>query len=951
MDRLFLCRSKRLHNKKPDLRRNFKDFIRENEFANMNFFASKKSWLLLVLFAVILTGCFLVNSGKKIDYSTDVKPILNKKCITCHGGVKKQAGFSVLFREDMFAPTKSGKRAVVPGDPDASEMIRRVTLSDPEERMPYKHAPLSKEEINILRQWIKQGAKWGDHWAYIPVKETTVPAMKDDNIATGWVRNDIDKFILEKIEKEKLKPSAQADKPTLLRRVSLDLIGMLPSDTISTPFLQSNNDKAYETLVDSLLASRHFGERWASMWLDLARYADTKGYEADVGRSIWKYRDWVIDAFNRDLPYDEFLKEQIAGDLLPHPSDAQYIATAFHRNTMTNDEGGTDNEEFRTAAVLDRVNTTWEALMGATFSCVQCHSHPYDPFKHDEYYKFMAYFNNTRDEDIPNEYPLVRHFNDTLRGEMQEVLNYVKKVSNDDRAKNYELLMRTWEPAINGTTADSLKQAVIIGNNSVLAFRNHGVARLKNVDMRNVDQFIYHFWTYKNRGILKCRIDAPDGPILGESRVDSSSKWKNKYINFPKQSGFHDIYLTYENPSLSAKHDDLVFYFSWASFIEQFPGKGIEGYDKNEKLFWKLLAAEVPITPVMVENPDGMRRKTYVFERGAWTNKGKEVEPAVPATLSFAMPANAPKNRMGLAMWLTDKRNPLVSRTIINRLWEQMFGTGIVETLEDMGTQGVAPTHKELLDYLSWQLMNDYKWSLKKLLKEIVMSATYRQESKLTEELKQKDPQNKLYARSSRIRLSAEQLRDQDLCISGLMSPKMYGAGAMPWQPEGIWLSPYNDAKWKNSRGDTQYRRAVYTYWKRSAPYPSAITFDAAQRVVCSARRIRTNTPLQALAALNDSTYLDMSRHFAYRMQREAGKDVKAQITKGYALMLYKTISPARLQVFENLYNKALVDFKSDPDRTCEMIGWNNENNNPETAALVVVANAMLNQDEVVMKN
>jgi hypothetical protein len=911
----------------------------------MNAFSRKLLVVLLIVAAAFAVYRFS-RPKRIIDYSTDVKPILNKKCIACHGGVRKQAGFSVLFREDMFAPTKSGKRAVVPGDPDASEMIRRITLSDPEERMPFKHQPLSKEEIQILREWIKQGAKWGDHWAYIPVKETAVPQVKSD-----WVKNDIDKFILEKIEKEDLKPSAEADKATLLRRVSLDLIGMLPSDTLSQPYLQSNDEKAYETLVDSLLASRHFGERWGSMWLDLARYADTKGYEADMGRSIWKYRDWVIDAFNNDQPYDQFLKEQIAGDLLPHPTDAQYIATAFHRNTMTNDEGGTDNEEFRTAAVLDRVNTTWEALMGTTFGCVQCHSHPYDPFRHDEYYNFMAYFNNTRDEDVPNEYPLVRHFNDTLRGEMNEVLDFVKKVSSEEKADKVELLMRTWEPAINGTTADSLKGAVIQGNNSVLTFHSHGVARLKNVDMRNVDQFIYHYYTFKNHGLLRCRIDAPDGPVLGESRLDSLTKWKNQHIDFPKQTGFHDIYITYDNPTIPAKDDDFVLYFSWASFVEQFPGKSAPGYVKNEKLFWKLLAAEVPITPVMIENPDGMRRKSYVFERGAWTNKGKEVQPAVPATFSFAMPANAPANRLGLSMWLTDKRNPLVSRTIVNRLWEQIFGSGIVESLEDMGSQGTAPTHKELLDHLSWQLMNDYQWSLKKLLKEMVMSATYRQESKLREDLKQKDPLNKLYARSSRIRLSAEQMRDQDLCISGVMSGKMYGPGVMPWQPEGVWLSPYNDAKWQNSRGDSQYRRAVYTYWKRSAPYPSAITFDATQRIVCSARRIRTNTPLQALATLNDSAYLDMSRHFAYRMQKEAGKDVEEQIKRGYTLMLYKSISPTRLQVFESLYNKALVEFKTDPDKTCEMIGWNNENNNPETAALVVVANAMLNLDEVVMKN
>jgi hypothetical protein len=469
--------------------------------------------------------------------------------------------------------------------------------------------------------------------------------------------------------------------------------------------------------------------------------------------------------------------------------------------------------------------------------------------------------------------------------------------------------------------------------------------------MENIDRLIFHYFTSKNGGTLKVRLDAPDGPVLGITKTDSITKWKNGLIDFSKQSGFHDMFITYDNPYQVKNKSQFIILISWLAFAQQLPEKGTAEHDKNEKLFQKLLIAETPITPVMVENPTGMRRKSNVFERGNWRAKGKEVEPGVPGTFKFAMPANAPQNRMGLAMWLTNKKNPLVSRTIINRLWEQLFGTGIVETLEDMGSQGIPPTHKELLDHLSWQFMNDYNWSIKKMLKEMVMSATYRQESKVTEEMKQKDPNNKLYTRGPRIRLSAEQVRDQDLCISGMMSSKMYGPGVMPWEPDGMWSSPYNGATWQNSKGEDQYRRAVYTYWKRSSPYPSMITFDAAQRVVCTARRIRTNTPLQALATLNDSAYLDMARHFAYRMQKEAGKNLQQQISKGYQLMLFKPISPAKLGVFQDLYNKAFAEFKMNADKTCEMIGMNNENNNPETAALVVVANAMLNLDEVVMKN
>ncbi len=910
-------------------------------------FAYKKIMVVTGLIVVGLLGYLsFTNHPDQVDFSTDVKPIINKNCITCHGGVKAKGGFSLLFREDALAKTESGKPAIVPGDPGASEMIRRVKLDDPAERMPYKHEPLSKKDVDILTRWVKQGAKWGDHWAYVPVTPVEVPEVGNE-----WVKNDIDKFIYSRLEDEDLKPSPMADKAVLLRRVSLDLTGMYPSASVAQRYLKGSSENEYEILVDSLLASSRFGERWASMWLDLARYADTKGYESDGNRDIWKYRDWVIDAFNRDQPYDEFLKEQIAGDLLPDPTDAQYIATAFSRNSMTNDEGGTDNEEFRTAAVMDRVSTTWEALMSTTFACVQCHSHPYDPFRHDEYYKFLAFFNNTRDEDVPSEYPLLRQFGDSLTGKFNTVMDWIKKHSSIEQAKKYELFLRTWQPAINSTTADSLKNAVIGNNNYALMVRNYASARLKNVDLTNVNQLVWNFYSNKPSGRLQLRRDSPDGPLITSINIKQSADWRIESVDLPMQTGIHDVYLVYDNPSLSRNTEDFVVVFDWFGFTQQFPGKGIEGYEAHKKMYWNLLTAPVPATPVMVENPSAMWRSSHVFERGNRTTLGKEVQPAVPASLNFAATKDAPANRLGLAMWLTNKRNPLVSRTIVNRLWEQLFGTGIVETLEDMGTQGMPPTHRKLLDYLSGKLMNEYKWSLKKLLKELVMSATYRQDSRVTDELKEKDINNKFYARGPRVRLSAEQLRDQALCISGTVSKKMYGPGVMPWQPDGIWLSPYNGAKWQSSKGEDQYRRAIYTYWKRTSPYPSMIAFDGAQRVVCSARRIRTNTPLQALVTLNDSAYLDMARHFAYRLKKEVGTDIQQQIDKAYQLMLYKTITPERRKIFIDLYNKALNEFTNEPDKTCEMIGLNNEHTDAPTAALVVVTNALLNLDEVVMKN
>ena len=906
-------------------------------------FSRKILFIIITLVATIAIFTFSTRQ-KAVDFNTQVKPILNKNCITCHGGVRQKADFSLLFRTEALRKTKSGRYAIVPGDPDHSELIRRITHNDPDERMPYKHDPLKKEEINILRRWIKQGAKWGDHWAYVSVNPTPVPEVKNK-----WVRNEIDHFINARHDEEKLQPSPDADKASLLRRVSLDLTGMPASEKITFQFLNDTSDKSYEILVDSLLASPQYGERWAGTWMDLARYADTKGYERDDRREIWQYRDWLIKAFNADKPYDQFITEQIAGDLLPNPTDDQYIATAFHRNTMTNDEGGTDNEEFRTAAVIDRVNTTWEALMGTTFGCVQCHSHPYDPFRHDEYYKFMAFFNDTRDEDTFDDYPLLRHFSDSMQSKLFALTSWVEKNSSKEKSLEINRFLRTWQPSINSLLADEFVNSEL-SDTKFLIFRNHAIARLKNVDLQNADRLIYRYNSWKKNGKWTIRLDSSNGPIIKEIYPDTTKGWAIREIEIPVNSGVHDLYFTYSNPNLK-NPDDNGMLIDWLHFTQQFPGKNKVGYEANKKIYWSLLTANIPTTPIMMDNPYYMHRGTNVFERGNWLVKLNAVTPSVPQSLN-PMPKNAPGNRLGLAMWMTSKENPLTARTMVNRLWEQLLGTGLAETLEDMGTQGIPPTHPELLDWLSWKFMNDYDWSIKKLLKEIVMSATYRQDSKVTADLIEKDPYNRFYARGPRIRLSAEQLRDQSLYISGLISKKMYGPSVYPYQPKGLWLSPYSGGQdWIKSEGEDQYRRALYTYWKRTAPYPSMITFDGTGREVCTVRRIRTNTPLQALVLLNDEAYLEAARHFAYTMQKLAGKNVKQQISKGYERVMYKQISSVKLSVLEKLYNESLQKFKKDKDKTCEMIGVNDHHNNPETAALVVVANAMMNLDEVITKN
>lgn len=904
-----------------------------------------KKFIAIAILVACLPGVyFLFFNHEPIDFNTQVKPIFNKKCISCHGGVKKEAGFSVLFREEALGNTASGKPAIIPGKPGESELIRRIKLSDPEERMPYRHDALSEDEIQVLSQWIKEGAEWGQHWAYTEVKKTELPDVDDP-----WIKNDIDRFIFEKLQEEKLTPSTMADKATLLRRVSLDLTGLPPTENIANKFLNDSSEKAYENLVDDLLATDAYGERWTALWLDLARYADTRGYEADRSRNIWKYRDWLIKAFNDDKPYNQFLIEQLAGDLMPGGDDEKLIATAFHRNTMTNDEGGTDNEEFRTAAVMDRVNTTWSAIMGTTFNCVQCHSHPYDPFRHEEYYQFMAFFNNSRDEDTPSEYPVLRQYDSADNEKLNRLVAWMNASVSPAQSKAYYSFLKTWQPTINSLQCDEFVNASLLGS-WYAGLRNTGTCRLKSVVLDGKSQVMFRYQSFAEKGHWSIYLDSLNGPLLTSIPIaNTKSAWRISTANIPAVTGRHTLYFKYYSPALKSA-DDLGLMFDWFQFGEAFPGKGKPGYDTAFKHFNDLMMAHVEATPIMIENNHEQARKSYIFERGNWMVKADEVTAAVPQVMN-PMPANAPKNRLGLAMWLTDKKNPLTARTMVNRLWEQLFGFGLAETLEDLGTQGIPSTHLALLNHLSWTFMHDDEWSIKKLLKTMVMSATYRQSSVVSNELLQKDPANKWLARGPRIRLSAEQIRDQALAVSGVLSKKMYGKSVMPFQPEGIWLSPYNGETWKMSENEDQYRRAVYTYWKRTAPFPSMITFDAGAREVCITRRIRTNTPLQALASLNDSTNLVFARHFAYRMKAKGGEDVAQQIAFGYNSMMYKPISATKLKALTDLYAYTVGKLKKDENATCELVGLMNEHNNPETAALIVVANSMLNLDEWLNKN
>lgn len=903
----------------------------------------------VLITAGILTYAFVFTH--KVDYNTEVKPLLNKKCISCHGGVKKKGGFSLLFRSEALANTESGKPAIIPGDANGSEMIRRLTLQDPEERMPYKEHPLSEDEINLLRKWINQGAAWGNHWAYVTVAPQTVPQRRQFfGLITKkdpWAINDIDHFIREKLDAQDLEPSPQASPEILARRLALDLTGMPADEHLTRNFITQPTEQHYEALVDSLLAQPGFGERWTAMWMDLARYADTKGYERDDRRQIWRYRDWLIRSFNEDKPYDRFLTEQIAGDLLPNATHEQLIATAFHRNTMTNDEGGTDNEEFRTAAVLDRVNTTWEALMGTTFACVQCHSHPYDPFRHEDYYQFMAFFNNTRDEDTYAEYPLLYEYRDEDKERYAQVVQWLKQQGKKEEQDIFSRFLDTRQPAINSLTADSFVNAEL-ADTKWLIMRKISAARVRKAPLLGQEHLTLRLQSWYPDALLEIRIDSPKGKLLASLRPGKTKGWEIRETDIPPVSGVHDLYLLYRS-GMAKKMVDNGMMFDWFFFSPAFPGRGVAGYDSALAKYQHLISAgSANTTPVMLENPSPMARTTQVFERGNWLLKTAVVNPSVPASLN-PFPVSAPKNRMGLAQWMTDTLNPLTARTMVNRLWEQLFGQGLAETLEDMGTQGIGPTHPELLDHLSYRFMHTHGWSVKKLLKEIVMSATYRQHSGADAEKRDKDPFNKYYARGPRVRLSAEQIRDQALWVSGSLNPEMYGPSVMPWQPPGIWSSPYNGDQWVSSRDRQQYRRAIYTFWKRTSPYPSMLTFDAMAREVCTARRIRTNTPLQALSLMNDQAYLDLSRQFS--IQLAAGvNDPATQIGMAWKKATGRQVTPRNLETLIAFYRKALERYQLDADATCDMVGLMSEHNKPSMAALIATVHTIMNTEEVINK-
>jgi mono/diheme cytochrome c family protein len=779
----------------------------------------------------------------RVDFDRQIRPILSENCFACHGpdDHARKAKLRLDTREGAFARLRGGGFALVPGKPAESELIQRISSENAEERMPPAKSgkKLTSAQIELVRQWVEQGARWSEHWAFIPPRRPNLPQLNN----ADWTQNGIDYFVLAKLRANGLKPSPEADRTTLIRRLTLDLTGLPPTPAEVDAFVADESPRAYEKLVDRVLASPHFGERLALDWLDAARFADTHGYHIDAGRDMSKWREWIINAFNQNKPFDQFTIEQLAGDLLPNATLEQKIASGFNRNHMINFEGGAIPEEYHTAYLVDRVNTTGTVWLGLTIGCAQCHDHKYDPMTQREYYQLFAFFHNVPENGL------------------------------DGSKGNAAPLLKLPSP----------------GQQQML---EHLRAAIKDLEPR----------------LKPFKPDDPEAKTLRERLA----KLKQELAELDKQ---------------------------------------------------------IPTTMVMQEMPKP--RDTFILVRGQYDKKGEKVTSGVPSFLP-PLPTDAPPNRLGLARWLVDLGNPLTARVIVNRYWQLFFGTGLVKTAEDFGSQGDMPSHPELLDWLAVEFMAPSTapagsgvktpWDIKAFLKLLVTSATYRQSSAVSPELREKDPENRLLARGPRHRLQAEFIRDQALAVSGLLNREIGGRSVSPYQPSGLWeelMSREDGKNWTaqtyvQDHGKNLYRRTMYTFWKRTCPPPTLATFDAPDRETCTVRRARTNTPLQALVLMNDPTYVEASRKLAERMMTEA-KTAEQRIAFAFRLATARKPSEREIAVLRRVFETQFADYREDAKRALKLLAVGESKRNEkldtaELAAWTIVASAILNLDETVTK-
>ncbi len=1001
-----------------------------------------------------------------VDFNRDVAPIFRASCVACHGPDAQQ---SQLRLDALAAVLKGGHsgKVVIPGNSKDSPLVRRLAGLD-QPSMPFKGSPLPPEKIALIRAWIDQGARSsetagasqatpGRHWAYVKPVQPEVPKVKN----AAWVRNPIDNFVLARLEQEGLSPSPEADKETLIRRVSLDLTGLPPTIEEVDAFLADKSPNAYEKVVDRLLASPHYGERWARPWLDLARYADTNGYEADFRRTAWKFRDWVINALNQDMSFKEFTIEQIAGDMLPNATTDQKVATGFHRNTMLNEEGGVDREEYRWYSLVDRVNTTAAVWLGSTLGCAQCHNHKFDPFTQKDYYRFLAFFDNDDYKIISNGpsegtvlEPVIELPTPEQAAQSKELKAAIAKLQTvlGTSTPELEAAQAKWEDEVRGVDANwtALRPS---------HYASAGGATLQWLDDRSIlaggrnpeaDAYALEAKTDLT-AIAGVRLEVLGDPSLPKggpgrdpegnfllSRFDVEAAPADKPESVEKvvfkealatesQNGYEVKNLVREDKDrrgwaieswrasrlvrqavlipekpfgfdrgtvlkIRLKHEPRRssrnigrFRLSVTSTADpafvtrvpawQRPVLDIPAGQRTEEQRKQLASLYRSISPllqptrdriaeleksiqklgiatalIMGDRPTFERPATYVHIRGAYTSPSDKVYADVPAALN-SLPQDHMPNRLGLAYWLVDEDNPLTARVTVNRYWEAFFGRGIVETSEDFGAQGQRPTQPELLDWLATEFMRQ-GWSMKAIKRLIVTSATYRQSSRVTPELQERDPYNKLLTRGPRFRVEAENVRDIALSASGLLSPKIGGPSVFPYQPEGIWDRPYNDDQWVISEGEDRYRRALYTFIRRTSPYPMLTTFDAPSREFCTVRRVRTNTPLQALTTLNDPAFFEAAQALARRMVADAGAEPSARVVYGFRRCVARRPTPQELDRILAYYGEQLDRFKKDTQAATALVkGYNGPDSNvPELAAWTTVSNVLLNLDETVTK-
>jgi Protein of unknown function (DUF1553)/Protein of unknown function (DUF1549)/Planctomycete cytochrome C len=1008
-----------------------------------------------VLFAgsVLLTASLAAGQP---TFERDILPLFQASCTSCHGPDIQESRLRLDSEDEVRRGGLSGP-AVIPKSAEESPLLRRILALD-EPSMPFGADPLSADAIALVREWVESldvapvdTPPASKHWAYGKPRRPALPEVN----AAAWVRNPIDRFVLARLEKEGLAPSPEARKETSIRRLSLDLVGLPPTLEEVDAFLADERPDAYERLVERLLASNHYGERWARPWLDLARYADTNGYEKDNARTMWKYRDWVIDALNRDLSFREFTIEQIAGDMLPGATAAQRIATGFHRNTLLNQEGGVDDEEARFETLLDRVNTTATAWLGTTLACAQCHNHKFDPFTQKEYYQLLAFFDHSEYEIlkigqgeswvVEPELPLPTPEQDARSREILAETTELRSLL-DASTPEIEEDQAVWEAAMRGAEADwtvlfPTRQESLGGATLTLLDDRSLLSGGKNPD---ADTYLLRA-SCPIPEIRAVRLEVLEHPSLpggGPGRDDEGNFFLSAFeveagsvrVHFQEavadewQAGYEIKKVLSEAPDdggwaidKSPSQRTLV---RQAVFVSVSPVSCASARDLTVRLKHEMPRAarsigrfrisvtgrddatriallparlrptlELPptdrtveektalarvhrsLTPilepvrsrmaqleeeleslgivsalVMSERKDHERPSTPLRARGSFMSPGERVYAEVPAALP-PLGSDQMPNRLGLARWLVSDENPLTARVLVNRLWEELFGRGLVETSEDFGIQGSPPSHPELLDFLAVELMEN-GWSLKSILRTLVTSATYRQSSVVTKEIWERDSYNRFLARGPRFRVDSETVRDIHLAASGLLSRRVGGPSAFPYQLDGIWNRPYSDERWLMSDAPDRYRRGIYTYVRRTSPYPSLVTFDAPSREVCTARRVRTNTPLQALTTLNDPAFFEAAQHLAKRMVTEAGPESPARAAHGFRLCVSRRPSREELAEVLAYQEKERFRFAADLEAALAVVEeqWEPGIDLADLAAWTMVANVLLNLDETVTK-